>query len=129
MARIVLGMGSSHTPMLNAPPTDWPRFIERDSQRTNLLDVEGPERQRVRPRGAPAPREQNRVRDAQAGAGLVLPDAGPVEGLAAVDEHTRVPRLAAGLSERAEERDRLAGERDQRRHASHVVGHEVRARP
>src|SRR5258708_37816416 len=41
MARIVLGMGSSHTPMLNAPPTDWPRFIERDSQRTNLLDVEG----------------------------------------------------------------------------------------
>jgi len=41
MARIVLGMGSSHTPMLNAPPTDWPRFIERDSQRTNLLDTEG----------------------------------------------------------------------------------------
>ena len=41
MARIVLGMGTSHTPMLNAPPTDWPRFIERDSQRTNLLDVEG----------------------------------------------------------------------------------------
>jgi 3-O-methylgallate 3,4-dioxygenase len=27
--------------MLNAPPTDWPRFIERDSLRTNLLDVEG----------------------------------------------------------------------------------------
>ena len=41
MARIVLWMGSSHTPMLNAPPTDWPRFIERDSRRTNLLDVEG----------------------------------------------------------------------------------------
>ena len=41
MARIVLGMGTSHTPMLNAPPTDWPRFIERDSKRTNLLDVEG----------------------------------------------------------------------------------------
>jgi 3-O-methylgallate 3,4-dioxygenase len=41
MARIVLGMGTSHTPMLNAPPTDWPRFIERDSQRTNLLDTEG----------------------------------------------------------------------------------------
>jgi 3-O-methylgallate 3,4-dioxygenase len=27
--------------MLNAPPTDWPRFIERDTQRTNLLDVDG----------------------------------------------------------------------------------------
>src|SRR5829696_4809250 len=41
MARIVLGMGTSHTPMLNAPPTDWPRFIERDSKRDNLLDVDG----------------------------------------------------------------------------------------
>jgi hypothetical protein len=41
MARIILGMGTSHTPMLNAPPTDWPRFIERDSQRTNLLDTAG----------------------------------------------------------------------------------------
>jgi 3-O-methylgallate 3,4-dioxygenase len=27
--------------MLNAPPTDWPRFYERDSKRTNLLDVDG----------------------------------------------------------------------------------------
>jgi hypothetical protein len=41
MARIVLGMGTSHTPMLNAPATDWPRFIERDSKRDNLLDVDG----------------------------------------------------------------------------------------
>jgi 3-O-methylgallate 3,4-dioxygenase len=41
MARIVLGIGTSHTPMLNAPPEDWPRFIERDTRRTNLLDVEG----------------------------------------------------------------------------------------
>jgi Catalytic LigB subunit of aromatic ring-opening dioxygenase len=41
MARIVLGMAASHTPMLNAPPTDWPRFIERDSRRADLLDVEG----------------------------------------------------------------------------------------
>src|SRR5580693_7894903 len=41
MARIVLGMGTSHTPMLNAPPTDWPRFYERDSRRSNLLEVEG----------------------------------------------------------------------------------------
>ena len=41
MARIVLGIGTSHTPMLNAPPEDWPRFYERDSKRTNLLDTEG----------------------------------------------------------------------------------------
>ena len=41
MARIVLGIGTSHTPMLNAPPEDWPRFIERDTRRTNLLDVDG----------------------------------------------------------------------------------------
>jgi len=41
MAQIVLGMATSHTPMLNAPPTDWPRFIERDSRRPNLLDTEG----------------------------------------------------------------------------------------
>jgi 3-O-methylgallate 3,4-dioxygenase len=41
MARIVLGMGTSHTPMLNAPPTDWPRFIERDARRTNLIDTDG----------------------------------------------------------------------------------------
>jgi len=41
MAQIVLGIGTSHTPMLNAPPEDWPRFIERDTRRTNLLDVDG----------------------------------------------------------------------------------------
>ena len=41
MAQLVLGMATSHTPMLNAPPTDWPRFIERDMQRTNLLDTDG----------------------------------------------------------------------------------------
>ncbi len=41
MAKLVLGIGTSHTPMLNAPPTDWPRFYERDSKRTNLLDVDG----------------------------------------------------------------------------------------
>jgi hypothetical protein len=41
MAQLVLGIGTSHTPMLNAPPEDWPRFIERDSKRTNLLDTEG----------------------------------------------------------------------------------------
>src|SRR5580704_17260039 len=41
MAKLVLGIGTSHTPMLTAPPTDWPRFIERDTQRTNLLDTDG----------------------------------------------------------------------------------------
>ncbi|HKS88213.1 MAG TPA: hypothetical protein VJR70_02115 [Stellaceae bacterium] len=41
MAHIVLGMGTSHTPMLNAPASDWPRFYERDSRRSNLLDTEG----------------------------------------------------------------------------------------
>src|SRR5207248_11507396 len=32
---------TSHAPMLNAPPEDWPRPYERDSKRTNLLDTEG----------------------------------------------------------------------------------------
>ena len=41
MAQLVLGIGTSHTPMLNAAPEDWPRFYERDSKRTNLLDTEG----------------------------------------------------------------------------------------
>jgi 3-O-methylgallate 3,4-dioxygenase len=41
MAKLVLGIGTSHTPMLNTPPADWPRFIERDTQRTNLLDTDG----------------------------------------------------------------------------------------
>jgi 3-O-methylgallate 3,4-dioxygenase len=36
MAKIVLGIGSSHTPMLNAPLTDWTRFIERDRARAHL---------------------------------------------------------------------------------------------
>lgn len=41
MAQIVLGIGSSHTPMLNAPAEDWPRFIERDSRRPELIDTQG----------------------------------------------------------------------------------------
>jgi len=41
MAELVLGMATSHTPMLNAPATDWPRFIERDSRRPDLLDTDG----------------------------------------------------------------------------------------
>jgi len=36
MARIVLGIGSSHTPMLNARLDDWPRFIELDRLRQHL---------------------------------------------------------------------------------------------
>ena len=36
MARIVLGIGSSHTPMLNAKLDDWPRFIELDRLRQHL---------------------------------------------------------------------------------------------
>jgi len=41
MARIVIGMATAHTPMLNAPPSDWPRFIERDARRPDLLDTDG----------------------------------------------------------------------------------------
>jgi hypothetical protein len=40
MARLVLGIGTSHTPMLNAPAEDWPRFIDRDGVR-DFLDKEG----------------------------------------------------------------------------------------
>ena len=36
MARIVLGIGTSHTPMLNAELADWPRFAERDVLRAHL---------------------------------------------------------------------------------------------
>lgn len=36
MAQIVLGIGTSHTPMLNAPLGDWSRFIERDRIRPHL---------------------------------------------------------------------------------------------
>ena len=36
MSNIVLGIGTSHTPMLNAPLGDWSRFIERDRGRDHL---------------------------------------------------------------------------------------------
>jgi 3-O-methylgallate 3,4-dioxygenase len=36
MARIVLGIGTSHTPMLNMGPEDWPRFEELDRRRQHL---------------------------------------------------------------------------------------------
>ena len=40
MAKLVFGIGTSHTPMLNAPAEDWPRFIDRDAVR-DFLDKEG----------------------------------------------------------------------------------------
>ncbi|WP_218578489.1 DODA-type extradiol aromatic ring-opening family dioxygenase [Vineibacter terrae] len=40
MAKLVLGIGTSHTPMLNASLQDWPRFVERDKDRPHL-DKEG----------------------------------------------------------------------------------------
>ncbi|HYD07815.1 MAG TPA: extradiol ring-cleavage dioxygenase [Reyranella sp.] len=36
MAQIVLGIGTSHTPMLNCGPDDWPRFEELDRRRQHL---------------------------------------------------------------------------------------------
>jgi hypothetical protein len=40
MAKIVFGIGTSHTPMLNTPADEWPRFIDRDGVR-DFLDKEG----------------------------------------------------------------------------------------
>src|SRR5579864_5940755 len=40
MAKIVLGIATSHTPMLNTPAKDWPSFIDRDGVR-DFLDKEG----------------------------------------------------------------------------------------
>jgi 3-O-methylgallate 3,4-dioxygenase len=40
MAQLVLGIGTSHTPMLMSPAEDWPRFIDRDGMR-DFLDKEG----------------------------------------------------------------------------------------
>ena len=40
MATLVLGIGTSHTPMLNVPAEDWPRFIDRDGVR-DFLDKDG----------------------------------------------------------------------------------------
>ena len=40
MAKITLGIGTSHTPMLNAPVSDWPKFIELDRHRVHQ-DKEG----------------------------------------------------------------------------------------
>ena len=40
MAKIVLGIATSHTPMLNTPAKEWPSFIDRDGVR-DFLDKEG----------------------------------------------------------------------------------------
>lgn len=40
MAKIILGVGSSHTPMLNVAAEEWPLFIELDRRRPHL-DKEG----------------------------------------------------------------------------------------
>src|SRR4029077_13408918 len=36
MAKIVLGIGTSHTPMLNAAAEEWPLFEEIDRRRAHL---------------------------------------------------------------------------------------------
>ncbi len=40
MAKIVLGVGSSHTPMLYTEPQDWPRYETRD-RKMPILDQDG----------------------------------------------------------------------------------------
>ena len=41
MARIVLGLGTSHSPMLSTPPELWPLHVERDRQNPALLAGDG----------------------------------------------------------------------------------------
>jgi 3-O-methylgallate 3,4-dioxygenase len=41
MAKIVLGIGSSHSPLLNSPPEDYPRHAEIDASGRKLIDREG----------------------------------------------------------------------------------------
>lgn len=41
MASIILGLGTSHTPMLNARCEDWPRFAESDPAIAHQQDKEG----------------------------------------------------------------------------------------
>jgi hypothetical protein len=59
MARIVLGLGTSHTPMLLVDPTDLPRYEEND-RRLSLLDLDGaPISFEALLAGAPAARAQD----------------------------------------------------------------------
>ena len=41
MARIVLGLGTSHSPQLSAPPEAWPVFGENDKRNRELLGRDG----------------------------------------------------------------------------------------
>ena len=41
MAKLVLGIGSSHSPLLNSPPEDYPKHAEIDASGRKLLDREG----------------------------------------------------------------------------------------
>jgi 3-O-methylgallate 3,4-dioxygenase len=41
MAEIVLGIGTSHSPMLNSPAEDYPKHAKRDSANRQLLDRNG----------------------------------------------------------------------------------------
>jgi 3-O-methylgallate 3,4-dioxygenase len=41
MARIVLGLGTSHSPQLSTPPDLWPLHGERDKRNRGLLDTQG----------------------------------------------------------------------------------------
>jgi hypothetical protein len=96
-----------------------------------LLRVLGPglERQGVGSGRPPPPGEQHRVLDAPPEARLVLPDAGPVEGLTPVDEHADVTRLAALLAERAEQRDAGGVDDERRRHRRDLVADRGRPGP
>jgi hypothetical protein len=41
MARIVLGLGTSHSPMMSTPVEHWPGLVERDQADTNLMTRDG----------------------------------------------------------------------------------------
>src|SRR5688572_19252964 len=41
MADIVLGVGTSHSPLLNSPPEDYPKHAEIDAKGRKLLDRNG----------------------------------------------------------------------------------------
>jgi hypothetical protein len=76
MAKIVLGIATSHTPMLNTPAKDWPSFIDRDGKR-DFLDKEGEPAtyeelvRRADPRAAPElTPERFAARHAEAQAGV-----------------------------------------------------------
>ena len=41
MARVVLGLGTSHSPMLSTPPEVWPQHVERDKRNRELWGNDG----------------------------------------------------------------------------------------